>query len=148
MQPAGPGLPTGSINSSGAISGVLERIGRGTFGDVHRAWDSRLDREVALKLLPATPLSEPHSSSSLIREGRLLAKVRHPNVVTIYGAEQIGDQIGLWMEFVRGQTLEQLLQEVRRFALMMRFASGSSSREPCPPYMPPASCIATSKRTT
>jgi TolB-like protein/Tfp pilus assembly protein PilF len=41
----------------------------------------------------------------------LLAKVRHPNVVIIYGAEQIGDQIGLWMEFVRGHTLEQTLDQ-------------------------------------
>ena len=41
----------------------------------------------------------------------MLARVRHPNVVTIYGAEQIGDQIGLWMEFVRGHTLEQVLDQ-------------------------------------
>ena len=41
----------------------------------------------------------------------MLAKVRHPNVVSIYGAEQIGDQIGLWMEFVRGHTLEQILDQ-------------------------------------
>jgi serine/threonine protein kinase len=74
------------------------------------AWDIRLDREVALKLLPAEPSSDSEIESSIIREGRLLAKVRHPNVITIYGAEQIGDRVGIWMEFVRGQTLEQLLQ--------------------------------------
>jgi TolB-like protein len=90
---------------------LIERIGRGTFGEVFRAWDSRLDREVALKLIPARqPFSGP-GESTLIEEGRLLAKVRHPNVVTIYGAEQIGDCIGLWMELVRGRTLEQLLKD-------------------------------------
>src|SRR5215510_12243908 len=94
---------------------LLERIGRGAFGDVFRAWDTRLDREVALKLLPAAPSSDPDAESSIIREGRLLAKVRHPNVVTIYGAEQIGDRIGLWMEFVRGRTLEQLLKDGAKF---------------------------------
>jgi serine/threonine-protein kinase len=90
---------------------LLERIGQGAFGEVFRAWDSRLDREVALKLLPTRPSSDSDVESSIIREGRLLAKVRHPNVVTIYGAEQIGDRIGLWMEFVGGHTLEQLLRQ-------------------------------------
>jgi serine/threonine protein kinase len=88
---------------------LVERIGRGAFGEVYRAWDTRLDREVALKLLPGDRSSGNRAASSIIHEGRLLAKVRHPNVVTIYGAEQIGDQIGLWMEFVRGHTLEQIL---------------------------------------
>ena len=88
---------------------LVERIGRGAFGEVYRAWDTRLDREVALKLLPADRSPGNRAASSIIHEGRLLARVRHPNVVTIYGAEQIGDQIGLWMEFVRGHTLEQIL---------------------------------------
>ena len=90
---------------------LLERIGRGAFGEVYRAWDTRLDREVALKLLPAGPSSGDRAASAIIHEGRLLARVRHPNVVTIYGAEQIADQIGLWMEFVRGHTLEQILDQ-------------------------------------
>ena len=90
---------------------LVERIGRGAFGEVYRAWDTRLDREVALKLLPADRSPGNRRASSIIHEGRLLAKVRHPNVVTIYGAEQIGDQIGLWMEFVRGHTLEQILDQ-------------------------------------
>ena len=90
---------------------ILERVGRGAFGEVFRAWDTRLDREVALKLLPAAPSWSRNTASSIIQEGRLLAKVRHPNVVIIHGAEQIGDEIGLSMEFVRGQTLEQLLRQ-------------------------------------
>ena len=93
---------------------ILERIGRGAFGAVYRAWDSRLDREVALKLLPA-PRALDDRSSTIIVEGRLLARVRHANVVTIHGAERIGDQIGLWMELVRGQTLEQQLKRGRTF---------------------------------
>jgi Tol biopolymer transport system component len=89
---------------------VLERIGGGAFGDVYRAWDTRLDREVALKLLPASSVEGEARASSIIQEGRLLARVRHPNVVTIYGAERIGDRIGLWMEFVKGETLEEVLR--------------------------------------
>ena len=95
---------------------VLERIGRGAFGEVYRAWDTRLDREVALKLLPADRAAGDGPASSIIQEGRLLARVRHPNVVTIYGAEQIGGRIGLWMEFVRGRTLKQIVDDGKVFS--------------------------------
>ncbi len=95
---------------------VLERIGRGAFGDVYRAWDTRLDREVALKLLPPSSASGETRASSIIQEGRLLARVRHPNVVTIHGADRINDRVGLWMEFVRGRTLEQMLEQGRAFS--------------------------------
>ena len=47
----------------------------------------------------------------MIQEGRLLARVRHPNVATVYGAERIDGQVGVWMEFVQGKTLEQEVQE-------------------------------------
>jgi serine/threonine-protein kinase len=87
---------------------LLERLGQGAFGDVYRAWDQLLDREVALKLLPPDPAGS-ESAASFVREGRLLARVRHPSVVTVFGAEQIGDTAGLWMEFVHGRTLEELL---------------------------------------
>jgi tetratricopeptide (TPR) repeat protein len=112
--PDQPAAVTGqSLGSPGKMWGhleLLERIGGGTFGEVYRAWDTRLDREVAVKLLPADRADDPHVVS-IIREGRLLAKVRHPGVVTIYDAQQIGDSVGLWMEFIRGRTLEQQLQE-------------------------------------
>jgi eukaryotic-like serine/threonine-protein kinase len=94
---------------------VLEPLGRGAFGEVYRAWDTRLDREVALKLLPVDSIPNDRPGSSVIDEGRLLARVRHPNVVTIYGAERIGDRIGLWMELVKGRTLEETLQNRKVF---------------------------------
>ena len=89
---------------------VIERVGHGTFGDVYRAWDTRLDREVALKVLHR-PESQPQPLPTVIEEGRLLARVRHPNVVTVYGAERINGQVGVWMEFVHGSTLETELRE-------------------------------------
>jgi eukaryotic-like serine/threonine-protein kinase len=94
---------------------VFERIGQGAFGDVHRAWDPRLDREVALKLLRSDVLADDGPGSAVIEEGRLLARVRHPNVVTIYGAEPIDGRIGLWMEFVKGNTLEEAVRSGRTF---------------------------------
>jgi TolB-like protein/tetratricopeptide (TPR) repeat protein len=89
---------------------VFDCIGRGACGDVFRAWDTRLDREVALKLIPVGSAPGAASTSSIVREGRLLARVRHPSVVTIYGAEQIGARVGIWMELVHGRTLGQLAQ--------------------------------------
>jgi len=96
---------------------LIKLIGQGAFGQVYRARDTRLDRDVALKLLLANGACGAERASSIIEEGRLLARVRHPNIVTIYGAERIGDQIGLWMELVKGQTLEQILEQGARFTV-------------------------------
>ncbi len=94
---------------------LIRLVGQGAFGEVYRAWDSRLDREVALKLLRRRE-SRRSSGSSLVDEGRLLAKVRHPNVITVYGAERIGDHAGVWMELVDGPTLAQLVASNGPFA--------------------------------
>ncbi len=128
---------------------VLERIGGGAQGVVYRAWDTRLDREVALKLLPAAVDGAAGRTTATIEEGRLLARVRHPNVVTIYGAERIADHVGLWMELIEGKTLEELLDggkaftpsEVRRIGVELCHAHGGGPRRR-------TFCTATSRRTT
>ena len=66
---------------------LRERIGAGAFGEVFRAWDNRLDREVALKLLRPVSGQAAARATAAIEEGRLLARVRHPNVVTVFGAD-------------------------------------------------------------
>lgn len=88
---------------------IVRKVGRGTFGDVYLARESRLDRNVALKLLRHKD-SASAASSDVIEEARLMAQVRHPSVTTIYGAERIDGRVGLWMEFIDGQTLEEELQ--------------------------------------
>lgn len=85
---------------------VLEHIASGAFGDVYRAWDPQLDREVALKLLRRAPDADAHADE-VVDEGRLLARLRHPHIVSVYGAARIDGQVGLWMEFLRGRTLAQ-----------------------------------------
>jgi serine/threonine-protein kinase len=89
---------------------IIEPIGHGTFGDVYRAWDTRLDREVALKILRRRERDETREST-VIQEGRLLARVRHPNVVTVYGAERVDGRVGVWMEYIPGKTLEEELRD-------------------------------------
>src|SRR5262245_8286917 len=81
---------------------LLEQLGHGTYGDVYRAWDGRLEREVALKLLRRSDTPDDSVGSTVIEEGRLLARVRHPNVVTVYGADRVDNRVGVWMELVRG----------------------------------------------
>jgi Tol biopolymer transport system component len=92
---------------------VVEHIGRGAFGDVYRAHDTRLDRPVALKLLRR---HDPAEASAVIAEARLLARVNHPNVVTVYGAERIDGAVGVWMSLVDGPTLEDELRTGGPFA--------------------------------
>ena len=86
---------------------LLEEIGRGSVGTVYRAHDPRLDRGIAVKLL--RPASDEHLASALLHEGRTLARVKHPNVVAVYGAGEHNGQAGLWMELVSGVTLEHML---------------------------------------
>ena len=94
---------------------LLEHVGHGSFADVYRARDRRLDREVALKLLRerSTTVGDGHLA---LREARLLAKVRHPNVVTVHGAEQIDGQVGIWTEFIHGHTLAHLVRQHGAFS--------------------------------
>lgn len=87
---------------------VIEKIGEGAFGTVYRARDSKLQREVALKLL--WPSEDGSSGSRALKEARLLARIRHPNVATVYGADEIRGRVGLWMEFVKGRTLADILR--------------------------------------
>ena len=88
---------------------MIEHVGCGRFGDVYRAWDAALDREVALKILRAD--DEAAVQTDIVEEGRLMARVRHPNVVAIHGARRIDGATGLWMEFVKGRTLAAELAE-------------------------------------
>ncbi|MEP7010422.1 MAG: protein kinase [Acidobacteriota bacterium] len=89
---------------------IIERVGRGSFGDVYKAREPRLDRIVALKLIRASAKT-PEREAETLREGRLLAKVRHPNVATVHGAAGADGRVGFWMEFLEGKNLAEILQE-------------------------------------
>jgi hypothetical protein len=99
--------PDGSFGSWGKYR-LRERVGEGSFGSVYRAIDPQLDLEVAIKILHER-VDDPRTREALLAEGRMLAKVKHPNVVSVFGMEFEGTQAGLCTEFVRGDTLEAML---------------------------------------
>src|SRR5438552_15718280 len=84
---------------------LLQRVGSGSFGSVYRAWDPQLEREIAIKILHRH-VADDELKTRLLLEARALAKVRHPNIVSVYGVETYDDHVGLCMEFVRGETLD------------------------------------------
>ena len=93
---------------------VLEEIGRGGMGRVLRAYDPKLQREVALKVLHGATLDD-EATSRLVREARAMAKLSHPNVVSVYDVEERpGDEVVLVMEYVAGQTLRSWLRAQQR----------------------------------
>jgi eukaryotic-like serine/threonine-protein kinase len=87
----------------------LQRVGRGSFGEVYRAFDPTLQRHVALKLLLPGRFNRDEEVSALLREARAIARVRHPNVVPIYGVDRHDGRLGFWSDFVQGKTLSELL---------------------------------------
>ncbi|MDQ1469120.1 MAG: eukaryotic-like serine/threonine-protein kinase [Bryobacterales bacterium] len=82
-----------------------ECIGSGGMGEVYRATDTKLNREVAIKILPPAFANDPTRLARFQREARLLAALNHPNIGQIYGLEESGDVRGIVMELVHGTTL-------------------------------------------
>jgi serine/threonine-protein kinase len=88
---------------------LVEVIGRGQFGTVYRAVDPTLQIPVALKII--RPRSGAFNYERALQEARSLAKIRHQAVVRVFGAERIGDEVGLSMELVEGRTLDAIVRE-------------------------------------
>ena len=84
-------------------------IGEGGMGEVYRALDARLDREVAIKLLPADLAHDPDRLRRWEREARVLASLNHPNIAALLGLEEGDGLSGLVLELVPGHTLQQHL---------------------------------------
>jgi serine/threonine protein kinase len=88
---------------------IVSPIGAGGMGEVYRAHDTRLDRDVALKVLPGEMVADAARLERFSREARALAALNHPNIVTIYSTEEAGGIRFLAMELVDGKTLDRLI---------------------------------------
>ena len=84
---------------------IVAQIGKGGMGEVYRARDLKLGRDVAIKVLPDAVAREQERLARFEREGRTLAALNHPNIANIYGLEDTSDVRALVMELVEGPTL-------------------------------------------
>ena len=86
---------------------ILEKIGQGGMGEVYRASDTKLHRDVAIKLLPEVFASDPERMARFSREAQVLASLNHPNIAAIHGLEEGDGRRALVMELVEGETLAE-----------------------------------------
>ena len=84
---------------------VLAAIGAGGMGEVYRARDTKLNRDVALKVLPEAFAADAERLARFKREAQVLASLNHPNIAAIYGFEDSGSTHALVLELVEGPTL-------------------------------------------
>jgi eukaryotic-like serine/threonine-protein kinase len=88
---------------------ILELLGEGGMGVVYRARDSRLGRDIALKVLPPQTVSNPQARARLIQEARLASSLNHPNICTIFDVGDNDDTVFVAMEWIEGRPLSQLI---------------------------------------
>jgi serine/threonine protein kinase len=107
-------------NLPGSLSGnflgkykILERIGSGGMAEVYRGRHEQLNREVAIKVLHPALIGQPEFLARFEREARLVANLRHPNIVQVFDFDTQNDQVFMVMEFIPGGTLKQRLEEFR-----------------------------------
>jgi hypothetical protein len=115
-----PAAPVPPLYRWGPLE-VRRVLGEGSFGEVVAAWDPRLQREVALKLRRE---GAPGSARRWLEEARALARVRHPNVLTVYGADEHDGRAGMWTDLVSGRDLEAVLQQQGPFSAREAVAVG------------------------
>ncbi len=93
---------------------LLSRIGAGGMGEVYQARDTKLGRDVAIKLLPTAFAHDRDRVSRFRREAQILATLNHPHIAAIYALEEADDTLGLVLELVEGPTLAERLT-IRRW---------------------------------
>src|SRR5688572_14847078 len=90
---------------------ITAKLGEGGMGEVYRAQDSKLQRDVAIKVLPADFAADPERLARFEREAKVLASLNHPNIASIYGLEESGGVRALVMELVEGPTLAERIEQ-------------------------------------
>ena len=100
-----------TIGTSLGSYSVTAKIGEGGMGEVYRARDTKLDRDVALKVLPQAFTDDPDRLARFEREAKVLASLNHPNIGHIYGLEEAAGQKALVLELVEGPTLADRIKQ-------------------------------------
>src|SRR3954469_17755753 len=103
---------------------IVSPLGAGSMGEVYRAYDCKLDREVAVKTLPAEFARDPERLARFRREARTLASLNHPNIAAIYGLEESHDVDCLILELVEGESLRGPLPILRALDYAGQVAEG------------------------
>ncbi|MEE8368762.1 MAG: serine/threonine-protein kinase, partial [Thermoanaerobaculia bacterium] len=88
---------------------ILEKLGSGGMGDVYRAQDAKLERDVALKILPLEMADDPERRKRFEREAKAIAALKHPHIVTIHSIEESEGSHFITMELVKGRTLSDII---------------------------------------
>ena len=88
---------------------ILSLLGEGGMGQVYRARDTKLQRDVALKLLPPDTTADTERRQRFEREARSVAALNHPNIVTIHSVDEADGHVFLTMELVSGQPLSEMI---------------------------------------
>jgi eukaryotic-like serine/threonine-protein kinase len=105
---------------------ILSPLGVGGMGEVYRARDTKLGREVALKVLPEAFAQDAERMARFQREAQVLASLNHPNIAAIYGFEESGGVRALVMELVQGSTLAERMVGARGASTLFHFGSRES----------------------
>src|SRR6476660_3689596 len=108
MIPAFPQMPLASGTRLGCYE-ILSPLGAGGMGEVYRAHDTKLKRQVAIKILPPSVSADPERLSRFQREAEVLAALNHPHIAAVYGLEDSGGVTALVMELVDGEDLAERL---------------------------------------
>jgi serine/threonine protein kinase len=127
---------------------VERELGRGGMGVVYLARDERLDRMVALKVLPAALAAEPQTRERFLREARTAARLAHPNIVPVYRADEAGGSAYFAMAYVDGESLADRVRDRGPCPPPTRCRSSATSPGRWPTPTRAAWCTATSSRRT
>jgi serine/threonine protein kinase len=114
---------------------ILEKLGEGGMGVVHKAFDTHLERFVAIKVLPSERVSDPDRKRRFVLEAKAASALNHPNIVTIYDIGSVDSVDFIAMEFVSGRTLDRCiprngmrLNEVLRYSVQIADALATAHK--------------------
>ena len=100
---------------------ILSQIGAGGMGEVYLAHDTKLDRQIAIKLLPADLASKPDRLRRFVQEAKATAALNHPNIAHVYEIDEADGYHFIAMEFIEGATLREKIQERTSLAKLLRY---------------------------